>query len=137
MQWLRVTVVVRQTLNWIPLCSVPVGTMTVGECLRILEPHQFLHLNNSDNKINFPAGLLGEWDTIISWITQVWIVCTLYIVLYICITLSFWFLCNQIDILFPYSFSNLGHIFPHHHITKIYPCFFCYLYGLIFLHLNF
>ena len=24
----------------------------VGECLRILKPHQFLHLNNSDNKIS-------------------------------------------------------------------------------------
>ena len=32
----------------------------VGECLRILKPHQFLHLNNSDNKISFPAGLLGS-----------------------------------------------------------------------------
>ena len=34
--------------------------MIVGEYLRILKPHQFLHLNNSDNKISFPAGLLGS-----------------------------------------------------------------------------
>ena len=60
MQWLRVTMVVRQTLNWIFPCSILIGTMIVGECLRILKPHQFLHLNNSDNKISFPAGLLGS-----------------------------------------------------------------------------
>ena len=90
MQWLRVTVIVKQTLNWIPLFSIAIGTITVGECLRILEPHQFLHLTNSDNKISSLQVFWGVRHNYL--LNNTGLNCmyfNLYIVLHFCITLSY------------------------------------------------